>query len=89
MRHSKRIRDLFNNYLLEEIKMPKKYYDISDEIENLKKDISEQLSDKYIDKLEKLCQKFFDMNDIDVEESFVAGYSLGTQLTAEAFDSKI
>jgi dienelactone hydrolase len=69
--------------------MPKQYYDISDEIEKLKKDISEQLADKYIDKLEILCQKYFDMNDIDVEESFVAGYSLGTQLTAEAFDNKI
>lgn len=83
--NAKRIRDLYNYYLIDEITMPKKYYDIGDKIEKMKKEIAEQLPEKYVEKLDEMCQAFFDMGIIDSEESFVAGYSVATQITAEAF----
>lgn len=86
--NAKRIRDLYNYYLIDEISMPKKYYDIGDEIEKMKKEIAEQLPKEYVEKLDEMCQAFFDMGIIDSEESFVAGYSVATQITAEAFTTK-
>lgn len=86
--NAKRIRDLYNNYLIDEISMPKKYYDIGDEIEKMKNEIANQLPKEYVEKLDEMCQAFFDMGIIDSEESFVAGYSVATQITAEAFTTK-
>lgn len=86
--NSKRIRDIYNYYLIDEITMPKKYYDIGDKIEKMKKEIAEHLPEKYVEMLEEMCQAFFDMGIIDSEESFVAGYSVATQITAEAFTTR-
>lgn len=82
------IRDIYNNYFIDSISYPNKYYEVGDQIDILKKEIVEHLSKDYVEKLDNLCQLFLDLELIDSEESFITGYSAATQITAEAFLTK-
>lgn len=81
----KTIRTLYNE-VLEGIQMTPKYYEITDKIDILRKDLEEHFfSDTEKQNLDKLCEAFLKINDIDSEQCFIYGFQLATRLISESF----
>lgn len=87
MCNSKTIRRIYNDfYLLEDMKMPKKYYKVSQRVDKLRKDIKMHFDSSDAETLlEQLGNAYIDMNCIDSEQSFVDGFCLATRIVTEAF----
>lgn len=83
------IKKLYLEYVNQNIKMPKEYHKIGADIELLKEELQKIFDKEIIQKLNRIYEGYDEMTEIDCEQCFIYGYSLGTRLTAESFINKI
>ena len=78
------IRELFYNFV-ESSELPRKYYLLTERVDDTTKKLNKSLNKKNKKKLERLCNDYEEILAFEVENAFGDGFSLAVQLMSEAF----
>ncbi len=88
MQTSDTIRDLYNNYYCNFIKLPARYYELEKKSKSIQNELKITLTKKQKKKLDKLCDTLLIMSIIQSEELFIYGFSVATHILSESLDIK-
>lgn len=89
MQTSETIRDLYNNYYYNFIKLPARYYELEKNAKNIQNELKITLNKKQKKRLDKLFDTLLIMNMTQSEELFVYGFSVATHILSESLDINI
>ncbi len=87
MNKTEMIKDLFINYIGNG-NSTKKEIALMENIDKNMSTLNKILNKKCKKKLNKLCNDYDKINEIEVEQAFTRGFSYAVQLMAEAFSQK-